>query len=108
MNKLLKSAAMVATTAAVAVCSLAATAPTALADGSQACTRDDRNRTAFVTDLNAPIHAEPSGSSKVVNYGWKSFSIMCSKPGGSHRWWYGYGGPSRDTRGWIWGAYVTK
>ncbi|MFE1769985.1 hypothetical protein [Streptomyces sp. NPDC059008] len=107
MQKLLKSAAIAATTAAVAVCSLAVTAPTAAADGSRACTRDDRNRTVYVRNIYNPIHESPYASSKVVGPAWKQFTIVCSKPGhDGHRWWYGQGGTTGDTTGWIWGAYL--
>ncbi|MEK2477031.1 MULTISPECIES: hypothetical protein [Streptomyces] len=107
MHKLMKSAAMAATTAAVALGSLAATAPTASADGSVDCTRDDRNRTVSVSDISAAIHEEPYVDSRVIGHAWTQFTVQCSRPGrDGHRWWWGYGGSDGHTTGWIWGGYL--
>ncbi|MYT29294.1 MULTISPECIES: hypothetical protein [unclassified Streptomyces] len=107
MKKLLKSAAIAATTTMVTIGSLALTAPTASAADDAACTRSERHRTVFVDHIGEPIHEYPKGSSKVVGASGNSFEIICSKDGhDGHRWWYGNGGPNYEINGWIWGAYL--
>ncbi|MER0479544.1 hypothetical protein ABR737_14525 [Streptomyces sp. Edi2] len=102
MKKPLTSAVLAGATVALAFTSVAVTAPTASAVGSSACTRNDANRN-YNMSIYTPIHASPSGSSKVIAGGANDFTVKCSKSGhDGHRWWYGY--ISTGKQGWVWGA----
>ncbi|MEU9483075.1 hypothetical protein [Streptomyces decoyicus] len=82
-----------------------ASAPTASAIGSSACTRNDKNHFEYNPWVDGvPVHTGPGSTYKVKGRAMADIYVACSRPGGKHRWWYSRDNESGLT-GWIYGSY---
>ncbi|MEU5417861.1 hypothetical protein [Streptomyces sp. NPDC020667] len=93
---------------AVALGAVMATASSASAVNSSACTRDDKNHWAYSVDLSdAPLREGPGNQyrQKGTLEGLHAFYVICSTVNGSGNRWY-YGDLANGTRGWLWGRWI--